>query len=93
MMQFTALSYWLQVISTDSGIKTTVNRELLKKYCNELPECKNFLENFFLTCEPYDPVVNFINYLRDLKIYSSTNKYIKENGEKLVEAFFDILGI
>jgi len=81
------------VVSTDSEIKTTVNREMLKKYCDELPTCRTFLENFFLTCESYSPVENFMNYLRDLKLYSKTNIYIKENGERLVDAFFDILGI
>jgi len=81
------------VIHADSEIRSTVNRGILKNYCNELPGCSTFLENFFLTCEPYSPLVNFLNYLSDLKLYSTTNKHIKENGERLVDAFFDILGI
>jgi len=74
-------------------IKTKINRNALKKYCSELPECRIFLENFFLTCEPYSPIVNFINYVSDIISYSRTHKQIKENWEKLIDAFFDIIDI
>jgi hypothetical protein len=77
----------------DSEIRSTVNRGILKKYCNEFPGCSTFLENFFTTCEPYSPLVNFMNYLNDLRSYSTTNRHIRDNEKKLVDAFFDIVEI
>lgn len=34
-------------------VQVRVDRETLEHYCEELQDCRCFLENFFLTCEPY----------------------------------------
>jgi len=81
------------VVNTDEEIKTHISREVLKKYCEELPDCSTFLENFFLTCGHYSPLANFLNYIMDLKLYSTTNVHINRNRERLVDAFFDIVEI
>lgn len=57
-----------------------------------LPGCRRFLENFFGTCRPYPPEVNFLNFLRDVRLYSPSNKEMRENGVYLVQAFYEITG-
>lgn len=64
---------------------------MLKEYCNSFPDCRTFLENFFLTCGPYGPSTNFLNYLMDLDLYGSTRRQIRENRSRLINAFFDIV--
>lgn len=80
------------MIKTDE-FKTRIDRDVLKRYCEEFPECSTFLENFFLTCEPYEPIINFENYLTDLELYSPTRRKIRENNQNLIDAFFDIVQI
>ena len=81
------------MICTDGIAGTRVNREKLKQYCDELPGCSIFLENFFTTCGDYSPGVNFLNYIQDLDIYSRTNMHIRDNFRKLENAFFDIIEV
>ena len=65
---------------------------MLKKWANQLPGCKTFLENFFGTCHGYWVEANYLNYLVDLSIYAQTNGSIKENRAELVQAFHEITG-
>lgn len=51
-----------------------------------------FLANFFTTCEDYSPEVNYLNYVRDLRMYSPTNRAIRENLLTLVRGFYEITG-
>ncbi len=71
-------------------LTTGVRREVLDRYCKELPGCNRFLGNFFGTCEPFEYGDNLANYLNDLRSYSPTNRHIKDNLPKLVQAFTDI---
>jgi len=69
-----------------------VNQETLERYCVELPGARTFLENFFLTAEgsPIDETLQ--NYVMDVKLYSPTNRTIRENKYKMLQAFADISG-
>jgi hypothetical protein len=69
-----------------------VNQEMLERYCEELPGARIFLENFFLTAEgsPIDETLQ--NYVMDVKLYSPTNRTIRENQYKMLQAFADISG-
>ncbi|MEK6845169.1 MAG: hypothetical protein AABY26_00300 [Nanoarchaeota archaeon] len=62
----------------------------LEKWCKELPECEEFLQNFFCSCRPYDYDTNLVNYLMDInqqrKIDTSWNNYCRG----LVYAFNEI---
>ncbi|MEW6234949.1 MAG: hypothetical protein AB1656_06145 [Candidatus Omnitrophota bacterium] len=70
-----------------------MNQCALEKYCGELPGARIFLENFFLTSEGMDVPDVFMNYQMDLRLYSPTNKTIRENKPKMYEAFSAISGI
>ena len=48
------------------------------------------MANFFSTCEDYAPEINYLNYVRDLRLYSSTNRHIRENLSTLVQGFYEI---
>lgn len=61
----------------------------LEKWANEIPECEEFLHNFFLSAQS-DKVVSFLNYVLDIKMYSATQKRMKENAHRLLEAFEEI---
>jgi len=69
-----------------------VNQETLEWYCVELPGARTFLENFFMTAEgsPIDETLQ--NYVMDVKLYSPTNRTIRENRHKMLQAFADITG-
>ena len=45
-----------------------------------------------MTCQRYSVEVNYLNYLRDLSLYSPTNKHIRANHAALVHAFYEITG-
>ena len=49
-----------------------------------------FLENFFSIGGPFDYETDLVNYLNDLRLYSD-HPLIRENQEKLREAFFEIV--
>lgn len=71
-------------------IETRINEEILQEWTEMLPGCKRFLENFFYACSAYPPEVNYLNYVRDLKLYAPTNRHIRENFICLVAAFHEI---
>lgn len=73
-----------------SDIGTKVNEEILQEWAEKLPGCRIFLENFFLTYRGYPPEVNYLNYIRDLKLYSPTNRHIRENFIYLIQAFYEV---
>lgn len=50
------------------------------------------MANFFLTCGDYPPEINYLNYVRDLRLYSATNRNIRENLLTLVKGFYEITG-
>ncbi len=61
-------------------------------YSQRLPGCRMFLENFFSTCQAFPPEVNYLNYVRDLGMYSATNRHIRPNLSTLMGAFYEITG-
>lgn len=75
------------------NLETRINDEILQEWTEMLPGCRRFLENFFSTCKTYPPEVNFLNYVRDLRLYSPSNKQMRENGVYLVQAFYEITGV
>ncbi len=72
---------------------TRVNKAKLKEWKEQLPQrLHTFLENFFRTCEAYDPEVNYLNYLRDVESYARTTRAYREHRAQLQEAFHEIAG-
>lgn len=69
-----------------------VDRGKLEKWITELPECREFLENFFSSCQD-DPISACVNYRMDMRSYSATHEAIRSNCEKLLAAFEDIAGM
>jgi len=69
-----------------------VNRDALERYCVELPGARTFLENFFMTAEGSHIDETLQNYVMDIKLYSPTNRTIRENQYKMLQAFADITG-
>jgi hypothetical protein len=65
----------------------------LENYCSELPGARVFLENFFLSSEGMNVSDTFMNYQMDLRLYSPTNRTIRENKPKMYEAFSAISGV
>jgi hypothetical protein len=68
------------------------NENKLEKWIEELPECKDFLSNFFVSCGD-DSVSELVNYLSDICSYGITNKHIRKNRGSLVLAYEEIAGI
>ena len=65
----------------------------MEAYCKELPGARTFMENFFLSSEDMDIPHLFQNYLMDLRLYSPTNRTIRENPRKMYEAFAAVSGL
>ncbi len=70
---------------------TQIDREKLEYWATKLPDCKRFLYNFFVTCQPFSPEANYLNYLNDLTVYSPTHRHIRENLAELTQALYDII--
>lgn len=64
----------------------------LARWTQRLPGCSSFLDNFFRTCGDYPPDVNYLNYARDLRLYSPSNRHIRENLPSLMQGFYEITG-
>ncbi len=71
-------------------IKTAVDTSALEKWCQQLPECQDFLHNFFETCRPYDYGTNLQNYLRDIDGERKINPRWNAYQRRLVYAFGEI---
>ncbi len=61
----------------------------LEKWIKDIPECEEFLDNFFRSCREDLPSA-FENYIMDIESYSLTKKQIRINSKRLLEAFYDI---
>ena len=71
-------------------VKTAVDTSALEKWCNELPECEEFLQNFFETCRSYDYSTNLQNYLMDINEQRVIDSQWNNYQYKLVKAFGEI---
>ena len=71
--------------------RTFVDRAVLEHYCDSMPECKTFLENFFMSCQSFRYEDNLANYRMDLQLYND-RPHIRKNRRKLEKAFFEIAG-
>jgi len=50
-------------------LPTDVNEQRLEEWKSRLPRRLHiFLENFVGTCKGYDPEVNYVNYLMDIRL-------------------------
>jgi len=74
------------------GNPMKVNREALERWCNEIPRCRIFFENFFLSSEGHPLQHVRGNFKLDLGLYRSTNKGIRENWQKMPKIFKQITG-
>ena len=72
--------------------QTTINATTLEQYCQRVPDCRRFLENFFGTCESYDVETNRANYRADLEQYRD-RPYIRKHYNTLLRAFDEIASI
>jgi hypothetical protein len=66
--------------------RTKVDHHALERACQQLPECRTFLLNFFSTCGDYDVATNKANYLLDLELYHD-KPHIRRNTAALKDAF------
>ncbi len=78
------------MIAPNDGMR--VNRRELERYCSELPGARTFLENFFLSADGSPLEEAFLNYVMDVRLYSPTNRTIRQNKQKMIQAFSDITG-
>ena len=68
--------------------KKKLEKELLNS-----PECVDFLNNFFNSCDERNLIENFLNYRNDLLLYSSSCEPIRKNYRKLLDLFEDVTGL
>ena len=59
---------------------------------NELKRCKRFVENFFGTVGNQNLECAYMNYMRDILMYASTNKCIDQNRTYLYWIFMEVTG-
>lgn len=50
------------------------------------------MDNFFYTCEAFDPEVNFANYVDDIRLYGIFASVCRTYEKELQLAFYDITG-
>lgn len=63
----------------------------LEKWASNIPECEDFLFGFFINSKDY-AACTLENYVIDVELYSLSNKNIRDNSERLFDAFYDISG-
>jgi len=74
-------------------VPTEISQDKLIEHRNRLPKrLHTFLDNFFGTCQPYDPEVNYANYLNDIRLYGMTVPVYRQYAADLVVAFYEITG-
>ncbi|MBI4739691.1 hypothetical protein HY772_09225, partial [Candidatus Woesearchaeota archaeon] len=71
-------------------LETIIDEEKLEAWCKRLPQCRTFLENFFMTCGPYAREENYINYRFDIEEYIEVHPSWARYADNLIEAFNDI---
>jgi hypothetical protein len=69
--------------------KTTINELKLDEWCETLPQCSTFLENFFISCRPYDYLTNLMNYAREIE--RSVEPNLRQYENQLLMAFLEIV--
>ncbi|MEK6938420.1 MAG: hypothetical protein AABX04_05225 [Nanoarchaeota archaeon] len=70
--------------------RTVIVPSRLEYWCQQLPECRTFLENFFISCRPYSMRVNTINYSRDISRCIEIEPQWKAYQRNLMRAFAEI---
>lgn len=72
---------------------TKIDEAKLAEWKHRLPDqLQIFMDNFFRTCQAFDPARSYLNYLSDLKFYSIFRKEYREHANQLQEAFYEITG-
>lgn len=72
---------------------TQIDREKLAEWKARLPKRLHvFMTNFFGTCEPWSPEINYLNYLSDIESYGGTAPAYREHSKELIAAFYEITG-
>jgi len=69
-------------------IKTEIDEAKLEEWQQRVPEQEIFLANFFLSCGPYSPTNNRLNYQYDITAYGFDDK-----KDELLKAYDDIVKI
>ncbi|MEW5896681.1 MAG: hypothetical protein AB1668_03250 [Nanoarchaeota archaeon] len=67
--------------------KTGINEGALEYWCRQVPECADFLHNFFTTCGNCSYETNRANYHYDLALYAETEQWPLD---ALLQAFGEI---
>ncbi len=70
-----------------------INEKKLEEWLKEIPQCRKFLNNFFVSCEGLDSMDCLVNYISDLRSYSKTRAEIRDNYDGLLRAFEEISGL
>ena len=70
-----------------------INRDNLRIWLDNMPEAREFFDNFFGSYDDADPISGFVNYMQDIFDYSFTRPYIFRNRDRLVKAYEDIVGL
>ncbi|MBI4980064.1 hypothetical protein HZC30_00735 [Candidatus Woesearchaeota archaeon] len=71
-------------------LRTYVHESKLEKWCAELPDCEEFLQNFFWTCRPYDYNTNKYNFVDDIAGQLLVDKEWYKFCQPLLQAFEEI---
>lgn len=69
-----------------------INKKKLEEWLKEIPECREFLNNFFVSCEGLNSMDCLVNYISDLRSYSKTRAEIRNNYDRLLRALEEISG-
>ena len=70
--------------------QTVVSDEKLDEWCDRLPECKDFLQEFFYTCSSHPFKENLFNYVHDIRIQQKIDPDWKFYEKELMHAFREI---
>ncbi len=68
------------------------NESKLEKWIGIIPECEEFLFNFFISATE-DKVCELVNYINDIINYSKTNNPIRRNYNLLLKVYEEISGL
>ncbi|MFH1063521.1 MAG: hypothetical protein V1729_00405 [Candidatus Woesearchaeota archaeon] len=71
-------------------LQTIIDEDKIEEWCLRLPDCRQFLENFFLTCSQYDIKTNYLNYASDIISQQGIDPIWHKYGETLMHAFEEI---
>ncbi len=71
-------------------VRTYVYESKLEEWCEKLPECAEFMQNFFGTCRSYDYGTNKYNFLDDIAGQLLVDKEWYKFCQPLLQAFEEI---